>query len=197
MREVTIETKGPWTGKPEHGPFGYVHNRQFPHVFQSKSSLAACSRVAMEITSFLEGVFYPTKLLVNKPLVRTSMYPVISPIFTGLGLSSPVAPVPALPTAAWDLVSFLENAGEYVKTGGGALLVAMGLVALVWGGVLLLKKLMGGQQNQDSWMKIIGLMIIGGAIAVGGFTLIFTIGSGGKTTIEDLGGGTLLLLGLG
>lgn len=107
--------------------------------------------------------------------------------------SSPAAAsIPALPTAAWDLVSFLENAGEYVKTGGGALLILMGLAALVWGGVLLLKKLMSGQQNQDSWFKIIGMMIIGGAIAVGGFTLIFTIGSGGKKTIEDLGGGTFL-----
>lgn len=116
------------------------------------------------------------------------------------------APNTALPTAAWDLVSFLENAGEYVKTGGGALLVLMGLAALVWGGILVIKKLMSGQQNQDNWLKIIGLMIVGGAIAVGGFSLIFTIGSGGKKTIEDLGGGTFLfdavqpfgmLLGLG
>ncbi|MET3172842.1 UNVERIFIED_ORG: hypothetical protein ABIB52_000670 [Arthrobacter sp. UYCu721] len=109
--------------------------------------------------------------------------------------------VPALPTAAWDVVSFFENAGEFVKTAGGGLLIAMGLIALVWGGVLLLKKLMAGQQNQDSWIKIIMLMIVGGAIAVGGFSLIFTIGSGGKTTIEDLGGATFLfgsqLLGLG
>lgn len=108
---------------------------------------------------------------------------------------------PALPTAAWDVVSFFENAGEFVKTAGGGLLIAMGLIALVWGGVLLLKKLMAGQQNQDSWIKIIMLMIVGGAIAVGGFSLIFTIGSGGKTTIEDLGGATFLfgsqLLGLG
>jgi hypothetical protein len=112
------------------------------------------------------------------------------------------APIPTLPTAAWDVVSFFENAGEFVKTAGGGLLIAMGLIALVWGGVLLLKKLMAGQQNQDSWIKIIMLMIIGGAIAVGGFGLIFTIGSGGKTTIEDLGGATFLfsgaqLLGLG
>lgn len=100
--------------------------------------------------------------------------------------------IETLPTAAWDLVSFLENAGEYVKIAGGALLILMGVAALVWGGVLLLKKLMSGMQNQDSWLKIIGLMIIGGAIAVGGFSLIFTIGSGGKKTIEDLGGGTFL-----
>lgn len=106
----------------------------------------------------------------------------------GTGSQAPAA----LPTAAWDLVSFLQNAGEYVKIAGGALLILMGLAALVWGGVLLLKKLMGGPQNQDSWVKVIGLMIIGGAIAVGGFSLIFTIGSGGKKTIEDLGGGTFL-----
>lgn len=103
--------------------------------------------------------------------------------------------LPALPVAAgggWDLTSFLTNAGEYVRVAGGALLILMGLAALVWGGVLLLKKLMSGQQNQDSWIKIIGLVIVGGAIAVGGFGLIFTIGSGGQQTIEDIGGGTLL-----
>lgn len=102
-------------------------------------------------------------------------------------------PIPALPTAAWDVVSFLTNAASYVKTGGGALLILMGIAALVWGGVLLLKKLMGGQQNQDSWVKIILMIIIGGAIAVGGFALVFTIGSGGKKTIDDLGGATFLL----
>lgn len=115
-------------------------------------------------------------------------------------------PVPSLPTAAWDVVSFLQNAATYAKTGGGALLILLGIVALVWGGVLVLKKLMAGQQNQDSWMKIIGLIIIGGAIAVGGFAMVFTIGSGGKKTIDDLGGATFLwdsiptfgaLLGLG
>lgn len=120
------------------------------------------------------------------------MYAMTSLAFNAADAAAGSTPISALPTAAWDLVSFLENAGEYVKTGGGALLILMGLAALVWGGVLLLKKLMGGQQNQDSWIKIIGMMIIGGAIAVGGFTLIFTIGSGGKKTIEDLGGATFL-----
>jgi hypothetical protein len=103
-------------------------------------------------------------------------------------------PIPALPTAAWDLVSFLTNATSYVKTGGGALLILMGIAALVWGGVQLVIKLMGGaqSQNQTSWIKIILMIIIGGAIAVGGFSLVFTIGSGGKKTIDDLGGGTFL-----
>ncbi|MFJ2662601.1 hypothetical protein [Arthrobacter koreensis] len=100
--------------------------------------------------------------------------------------------IDSLPTAAWDLVSFLENAGEYIKVAGGAFLILVGLAALVWGAFLALKKLMGGMQNQDSWGKIIIMVILGGAIAVGGFSLVFTIGSGGRKTIEDLGGGTFL-----
>lgn len=97
-----------------------------------------------------------------------------------------------LPTAAWDVKSFLKNAGAFVKDAGGLLLILMGLAAIVWGGVLLLKKLMGGQQNQDSWVKIIMLLLVGGAIAAGGFTLIAKFGEGGKTTIEQLGNGTIL-----
>lgn len=104
-----------------------------------------------------------------------------------------VAPqLPAPAPAAWDLASFLTNAADYVKIIGGGALILMGIAALVWGGVLLLKKLMGGQQNQDSWAKIILMVILGGAFAVGGFGLAFTIGSGGKKTIDDLGGATFL-----
>lgn len=101
-------------------------------------------------------------------------------------------PVPDLPTAAWDLTSALQNAGEYLKVAGGALLVLMGILAMIWGAVLLIKKLMSGQGNQDNWLKIGALIIVGGALAVAGFPLIFEIGSGGQKTIEDLGGGTFL-----
>lgn len=97
-----------------------------------------------------------------------------------------------LPAAAWDLNSFLKNGANLIKTSGGYLLVAMGLAALVWGGILLLKKLMSGQQNQDSWVKIIMLMIVGGAISTGGFVLIMEIGGGGEGTIKELGKSTIL-----
>lgn len=109
-----------------------------------------------------------------------------------LAVATDTIPFASLPTAAWDLKSFLENSTEYLKTVGGAFLVLMGVAAVIWGAVLLIKKLMGGQQNQDNWIKILALVILGGAIAVGGFALVFEIGSGGKKTIEDLGGGTLL-----
>jgi len=95
---------------------------------------------------------------------------------------------------AWDLASALTNATAYVKLIGGGFLTLLGVVAIIYGGYLLVKKLMAGQQNQDSWIKIVILIIIGGALSVSGFSLIATIAAGGKDTIEDLGNtpGTIL-----
>lgn len=98
--------------------------------------------------------------------------------------------------AQWDLQSALENAKGYVVDIGGAFLMLLGTVAVIYGGYLLIKKLMAGQQNQDSWVKIVLLIIIGGALMVSGFALISEIASGGRTTIEDLGGGMVLLQGV-
>lgn len=100
----------------------------------------------------------------------------------------------SLPLAGWDLVSFFENAREYIGLAGGGLLSLIGTAGVVWGGVLLIKKLMAGQQNQDNWFKIILLIIVGGALMVGGFALISTIASGGEQTIKDLGEGLVLPL---
>lgn len=136
------------------------------------------------------------------------MNPITTLVSRAAETAAGATPVPALPTAAWDVVSFLTNAASYAKTAGGALLILMGVFSLIWGGVQLVIKLIGGaqSQNQTSWIKIILMIIIGGAIAVGGFAMVFTIGSGGKKTIDDLGGATFLwdslpvfgsLLGLG
>lgn len=100
--------------------------------------------------------------------------------------------------ADWDIKSFLEGATQYIKDAGGLLLILMGVVAVIWGGIKLVKKLMGGQgAQQESWLMIGALIIVGGALATGGWTLMSNISSGGQTTIEDLGGGILLpLLGI-
>lgn len=100
-----------------------------------------------------------------------------------------------LPVAAWDLMSLLSNTKTMVQTGGGLLLMLMGTAGLVWGGVLLIKKLMThGQQGaqQHNWAMILILIIVGGAFAVGGFSLIQQIGSGGQKTITDLGNGAII-----
>lgn len=94
----------------------------------------------------------------------------------------------SLVDANWDLRTFLNNANDYVQLAGGALLGLLGAVGIVWGGVLLIKKLMAGQQDQTSWGKIILLVLIGGALFAGGWALMAQIASGGQDTIMEIGG---------
>lgn len=100
----------------------------------------------------------------------------------------------ALPTAAWDLLSFLKNAKSYANLVGGALITLLGLLVVIWAAVLIAKKFFGSAQSQqESWVKIIVMIIIGGALLAGGISLITAIAKGGKGTIEELGGGFIIL----
>ena len=100
---------------------------------------------------------------------------------------------PQNPLGAWDAISFLENAKTYLTNGGGALLFLLGVAIVVWAGVLIAKKFFGsGQNQQESWGKIVLMLIIGGALSTGGITLILKIAQGGEQTITDLGGGFII-----
>lgn len=102
-----------------------------------------------------------------------------------------------LPTAAWDLGSFLDNATGTIQGWGGSLLILLGCVGVIWGGVLLIMKLTASpqkEQQQAGWGKIALLILVGGALFTGGFEIIRTISSGGETTIRDLGEGSIVLL---
>ncbi|WP_394941121.1 hypothetical protein [Psychromicrobium sp. YIM B11713] len=104
--------------------------------------------------------------------------------------------LPGSVTAAWDIKNLLTNSKTWAQTVGGLLLMLLGVVGLIWGGVLLIKKLMGNQQSGQGhgWGQILLLIIVGGALGTGGWTLISSVGSGGQTTIEDLGnGGTIIV----
>lgn len=105
-----------------------------------------------------------------------------------------VATAPPAP-AAWDLLSFLENANAYIQIAGGALLMLLGVACLVWGGVVCVKTLFASPQSagKESWVKIVMLIVVGGAFMGGGWPLISKIGSGGEKTITELGGGTILI----
>lgn len=95
--------------------------------------------------------------------------------------------------ADWDLKSFLVNATTYIKFIGGLVIVLLGTAAVVWGAYKFFSKLFVGQSaSQTSWVTVALLIIIGGAAMAGGGALVFGIAEGGKTTIEDLGGGTIL-----
>lgn len=103
--------------------------------------------------------------------------------------------VSSLPTAAWDLKSFLSNAKDYTEVIGGSFLMLLGVIALIVGGTYLVMKLWGSQQSgqKHGWGQIIMLIIIGGALSSVGLNLMTTIGSGGNKTITDLGGGTAII----
>lgn len=95
--------------------------------------------------------------------------------------------------ADWDLKSFITNSTTYARVIIGAVIVLLGTCAVGWGAYKFFSKLFGGQSAaQTSWVTVALLIIVGGAAMAGGGTLIFSIAEGGKTTIEDLGGGTIL-----
>lgn len=91
----------------------------------------------------------------------------------------------------WDLETFFTNATEYSKVAGGAFLSLVGIIGIIWGGTLLIKKLMS-EQSRESWVKIVSLIIVGGALLFGGINLILDFAEGGKNTVENFGTGTVL-----
>lgn len=96
----------------------------------------------------------------------------------------------------WDLERFFNNATTYTQTIGGAFLALIGIAGIVWGGFLLVRKLMGGQQaQQDSWFKVVMLIIVGGAMLFGGMTILLKFAKGSNKTITNFGenGGGLIL----
>ena len=91
--------------------------------------------------------------------------------------------------SSWSILNLFTNAGKTVQTIGSALLVLLGIVMIVVAGVKIAKALMSNGQGQPpNWIMIIALLIVGGAFAVGGFSLISQIAAGGQQTIKDLGG---------
>lgn len=93
--------------------------------------------------------------------------------------------------SSWSILNLLDNANSLGEAIAAGVIMLMGLIALVYGIVKAMIKLMS-QQNQDSWLKIGGAIIVGGAFMVGGFAMAQSIAAGGKQTIDDLGNGMIM-----
>lgn len=95
---------------------------------------------------------------------------------------------------SWDLETFLSNSTGYMEVIGGAFLSLVGIAMVVWGGFVIAKKLFS-ERSQESWIKAIGLIIIGGAFLTGGAMLVLNFARGGADTIENFGnnGGGLIV----
>jgi RsiW-degrading membrane proteinase PrsW (M82 family) len=104
--------------------------------------------------------------------------------------------ISAMLASKWDLGSFLQNATNTIKTWGGYLVTLIGVVMIIVSVYQIAKGLIGhGKQGQPTnWFVVIGLLIVGGALSIGGFVWISNIAQGGKKTIEDLGKTSTVLL---
>ena len=98
----------------------------------------------------------------------------------------------ARPFLTWDLTSFLSNAENQLKAWGGGIILIIGvamIIAAVW---QIASGLMSHGKKQTNWAIALLLLIVGGAFAVGGWGFVFNIAQGGKKTIEELGGATVI-----
>lgn len=87
----------------------------------------------------------------------------------------------------WDLATFLENVSVMLQDLGGLVIMAFGVAMIVVGVVRGAMKLMSEQHAQISWITVGLLVFVGGALMVGGFTLVADIAAGGQETILDMG----------
>lgn len=100
-------------------------------------------------------------------------------------MTSLISPVPA-----WELLKFLQGAGNYTKLIMPAIGLIVGSVCLVWGFIVIAKGLMSSSGQPTPWMKAISLIFVGGLLAFsGGFNLYENIGKGMKTTVDNMGNG--------
>lgn len=90
----------------------------------------------------------------------------------------------------WDLGNFLKNATTTLKGWGNLLIILLGVVMIIVGVVKLVKGLISQGRGQTNWVVVILLLVVGGALMVGGFTWVSGIAQGGKKTIDDLGSGS-------
>lgn len=106
-------------------------------------------------------------------------------------MTSLISPVPA-----WELLKFLQGAGNYTQLIMPAIGLIIGSVCLVWGFVVVAKGLMSSNGQPTPWVKAIALIFVGGLLAFsGGFDLYTNIGKGMMDTVDKMGnGGTSTVL---
>lgn len=91
----------------------------------------------------------------------------------------------------WDMGSFLDSSQSYFLLAGGGMMALMGIISIIWGCVLLLKKIMSGlsgfgYEYQASWMKIVILIVMGGALTFTGGILLRGVSSEAEDEVNDL-----------
>lgn len=101
--------------------------------------------------------------------------------------------MPVWMIGAFDIGTFLQNLKSVGETWGQYLLVALGVLLIVWSGARIFKYFMAPDKFRGSMVITIVGLLFGGALVFGGYKLMSDVAQGGKKTIEDLGNGGMII----
>lgn len=97
-------------------------------------------------------------------------------------------------SGGWDLRSFLTNMFTTLGDWFSLAIMILGLVAVAYAAWQIVSGLMSQGKKQTNWAVSIILLLVGGALSMTtGFEFVQGIASGGRKTIEDLGGQTITM----
>lgn len=89
----------------------------------------------------------------------------------------------------WDLTTFFENVVQAVQRWGGMFIVLLGVIMIIVAVYQAAKGLISHGKTQTNWFITATLLILGGALAVGGWSWVYSLARGGQITLNQLGGG--------
>lgn len=93
----------------------------------------------------------------------------------------------------WSVTNFLNNVNSQLRSWGGVIVAIIGVIMVIVAIWNIGKGLMGGGRGQVNWVLNIILFLVGGALAfTGGWGLVESIADGGASTLNELGGGTIV-----
>ncbi|MDR0594186.1 MAG: hypothetical protein LBG60_13235 [Bifidobacteriaceae bacterium] len=88
--------------------------------------------------------------------------------------------------SGWEIGNFFTNAQTSLKSIGAVFLGLLGVVCLIAGATFVVQKLMS-EHSRRSWFTVIALILVGGLLLVGGFSIVQSIASGAQETVVELG----------
>ena len=89
----------------------------------------------------------------------------------------------------FDIGTFLKNLKTVSEGWGNYLLMALGVILIVWSAARIFKYFMAPDKFRGSMVITIVGLLFGGVLLFGGYKLMSGMAHGGKKTIEDLGHG--------
>ena len=92
-----------------------------------------------------------------------------------------------LPFDGWSLDQLLSGAYDKMLNWVGYIILIIGIILLGIAVFQLLKKFGSGGQGGMSWVLIIIMACVGGALLGGGINFVYKLTKGTQSTIEDMG----------